>query len=90
LKSRGLRYCDIVLKASHLVPDLGFPFLAYQGKARALFALHRDAEANSVLEVAIEQAREERNHFALAQLLIVRGTGAASRNPREASIEGSS
>ena len=80
----GLRYCDIVLKASRLVPDLGFPFLAYQGKARALFAMHRDDEANSVLDVAIRRAREERNHFALAQLLIVRGTGVASINSREA------
>ena len=52
----GLRYCDIVLKASRLVPDLGFPFLAYQGKARALFAMHRDDEANSVLDVAIRHA----------------------------------
>ena len=43
----GLQYSDIVLRVSHLVPDLGFPFLAYQGKARALFALNRNAEGNS-------------------------------------------
>jgi CHAT domain-containing protein len=80
----GLRYCDIILRASHLVPDLGFPFLAHQGKARALYALHRDAEANSILDNALKRARDERNHFALAQLLIVRGTGAASSAQPEA------
>src|SRR5262249_30000065 len=40
--------------------------------------LHRDGEAEAVLDVALKRAREEHNHFALAQLLIVAGTGAAS------------
>ncbi len=80
----GLQYCNIVLRTSYLVPDLGFPFLAYQGKARALFALHRDAEAATVLDVALKRAREEHNHFALAQLLIVAGTGAALSGPGRA------
>jgi len=80
----GLQYCNIVLRTSYLVADLGFPFLAYQGKARALFALHRDAEAGDVLDVALKHAREEHNHFALAQLLIVAGTGAARSSPGRA------
>ncbi len=56
----GLRYCDIVLKASHLVPDLGFPFLAYQGKARALLALHRTDDAKAVLDFALKRAQKRR------------------------------
>ena len=80
----GLQYCNIVLKASYLVPDLGFPFLAYQGKARALLALHRTDEANTVLETAINRARQDANNFALAQLLIVAGTATAPSNPTKA------
>jgi hypothetical protein len=53
----GLQYCNIVLRTSHLIPDLGFPFLAYQGKARALFALHREGEARAALDVALQSAR---------------------------------
>jgi tetratricopeptide (TPR) repeat protein len=80
----GLQYCNIILRTSYLIPDLGFPFLAYQGKARALLALHRDTEARAVLDVALRHARDEHNHFALAQLLIVAGTGAARSSPGRA------
>jgi len=80
----GLQYCNVALKATYLVPDIGFPFLAYQGKARALLALHRNAESESVLKEALVRAREEHNFVALTQLLIVAGTGAASSNPSKA------
>jgi hypothetical protein len=53
---RGLEYCDVALRASYVVPDIGFPFLAYQGKARALLALHRNAEAEAVLKNATGRA----------------------------------
>jgi hypothetical protein len=47
------------------------PYLAYQGKARALIALQRLREADKVLQTALMQACAEGNHFADAQLLIV-------------------
>jgi CHAT domain-containing protein len=74
----GLQYCDTALKAAFFVGDLGFPFLAYQGKARALIALHRDAEAQKVLNDGLQRARTDANYSALAQLLIVAGTAAES------------
>src|SRR5262249_51152166 len=74
----GLQYCNIALKAAYFVKGIGFPFLAYQGKARALLALHRNAEAGEILNQAIARARIEHNNFALGQLLIVAGTAAAS------------
>jgi hypothetical protein len=46
---------------------MGFPFLAYQGKAAALFALKRNAEAESVLKEALFRAREEHNYFVTVQ-----------------------
>jgi CHAT domain-containing protein len=80
----GLKYCNIALKATSLVPDRGFPYLAYQGKARALLALHRDAEAQAVVNAALVRAREERNYLALTQLLVVAGTAEGSSHSRTA------
>src|SRR5215813_1932670 len=74
----GLQYSNIALRIALIVKDIGFPFLAYQGKARALIALHRDAEAEPILKEAIARARDEHNYSALAQLLIVAGTAAGS------------
>src|SRR5207244_7340185 len=81
----GLQYCNLVLRLASVVPDKGFPFLAYQGKARALFALNQNEEAEHTLRVAIAHARQDRNNFALAQLLVVAGTAEASRD-RQKSI----
>ena len=80
----GLQYCDTALKAAFFVADLGFPFLAYQGKARALIALHRDTEAQKVLDEGLRRARTDSNYMALAQLLIVAGTAAESRDRNKA------
>ena len=77
----GLKYCDMALKVAVVVSDEGFPFLAYQGKARALNAMNRKAEADEVLNTAIAQARKEENRYALAQLLVVKGRLTASHNP---------
>src|SRR5688572_8024116 len=70
----GLKYANIVLRLGSLVPDLGFPYLAYQGKARALLAMNQTAEAEATLAEAITRAREEKHYMALAQLLVVSGT----------------
>jgi tetratricopeptide (TPR) repeat protein len=80
----GLQYCNVALRATYVAPDSGFPFLAYQGKARALMALHRDAEAAGVLKEALERASADRNFMALSQLLIVAGTASASSDPDKA------
>ena len=79
----GLKYCDLALKLAFLLKNEGFPYLAYQGKARALDALGRRSEAADLLDGAIARARKEQNLYALTQLLIVKGTIAASHNPSE-------
>ena len=78
----GLHYCDVAIGRAAKAPDAGFPFLAYQGKARAFLALHRRAEADALLQVALKRARADGNRAAEAQLLIVAGIGA--ENPRKA------
>jgi tetratricopeptide (TPR) repeat protein len=72
----ALQYCNTALRLAFVEKDGGFPFLAYQGKARALIALGRNAEAGPVLNDALSQARSEHNSYALAQLLVVAGTAA--------------
>jgi CHAT domain-containing protein len=80
----GLQYSNVILRLNSLIPDRGYPFLAHQGKARALLAMNRPDEAADVLSAAISRAREEKNYFALAQLLVVEGTAIASREPSRA------
>lgn len=72
----GLAYCNAAVKMARLFSGAGFPFLAYQGKARALIALHRFTEAEIVIKSALTEARSQGNLFAEAQLLIVAGDGA--------------
>ena len=76
----GLEYCDRASTLAFFAKDMGFPFLAYQGKAAALIALKRNAEAESVLKEALVRAREEHNYFALSQLLVIAGMAAASHD----------
>ena len=80
----GLKYSNTVLRLRSFVPDHGFPYLAYQGKARALFALNRGSEAESVLAEAMTRARNEKNQMALAQLLVVSGMGSGSHDSADA------
>ena len=72
----GLAYCNRSIETASTTPAAGFPFLAYQGKARALIELHRKPEAAVVLQQALMRAHAEGNRFAEVQLLIVAGTGA--------------
>ena len=76
----GLKLCDKALFTAALTPDIGFPFWAYEGKARALVALHRRAEAKQVLDQALSLARARGARLSEAELLIVRGKNAEGEN----------
>ena len=80
----ALRYLNAALRVASLTRDEGFPFLAYQGQARAMIALDRHAEAEEILQEALGRARHEENYFALTQLLVVAGTAAAVSDPTQA------
>ena len=73
----GLAYCNRAIEIASITPSAGFPFLAYQGKARGLIALGRKPEAAAVLRQALAGAHTEGNRYAEVQLLIVAGTGSA-------------
>jgi tetratricopeptide (TPR) repeat protein len=62
-----------VIQTAGTVKDMGFPFMAYEGKARGLIALNQNAEAKQVLDESIRQAQAQNALAAEAQLLVVRG-----------------
>lgn len=69
----GIKYCQIAIKTAYASKDMGFPFMAYEGEARGLIALHRENEAKQVLNEAIRKAQAENSFAAEAQLLVVQG-----------------
>ena len=69
----GIKYCQIAIKTADVSKDMGFPFMAYEGEARGLIALHRENEAKQVLNEAIHKAQAENSFAAEAQLLVVQG-----------------
>jgi len=80
----GIKYCETAIQTAATVKDMGFPFMAYEGKARGLIALHRNGEAKQVLDEAIRQAQAQNALAAEAQLLVVRGKQEATVNPQQA------
>lgn len=80
----GLKLCDKALFTAALTPDIGFPFWAYEGKARALVALRRRVEAKQVLDEALSLARARGARLSEAELLIVRGKNAEGESRAEA------
>jgi tetratricopeptide (TPR) repeat protein len=49
-------------------PDVGFPFMAYEGKAESLTALRRFAEARALLQSALPEAERESKFGHAAQI----------------------
>ena len=80
----GIKYCETAIQTAGALKDMGFPFMAYEGKARGLIALHQNAEAKQVLDEAIQQAQAQNALAAEAQLLVVRGKQEATVNPQQA------
>lgn len=70
---KGIGYCQTAIKMAPTIKDLGFPFMAYEGEARGLIALHRYAQASGALDAAIKTAQSDSAFAAEAQLLVVRG-----------------
>jgi len=71
--AEALRFFDRAIKLADADKDSGLPFLAYEGKARALGAMGKTAEEKALLDDALEKSRlqEKRGHE--AELLILLG-----------------
>jgi CHAT domain-containing protein len=68
-------------------PDAGFPFMAYEGKAQALTALGRPAEAKAVLLRTLPEAEAEHKQGHETQVLILLGENALSLNDSSSGIQ---
>jgi CHAT domain-containing protein len=80
---KGIIYCQTAINNAPNIKDLGFPFMAYEGEARGLIALHQYVEAGHVLDEAIEKAQTQSAFAAEAQLLVVRGLGDMATHPAQ-------
>src|SRR6516225_374881 len=79
-----MKYCETAIQTAGTIKEMGFPFMAYEGKARGLIALHQNAEAKQLLDEAIRQAQAQNALAAEAQLLVVRGKQEAPVDPQQA------
>jgi hypothetical protein len=59
----GIKYWETAIQTADTVKDMGFPFMAYEGKARGLIALRQNAEAKQVLDEAIRRAQAQNPHY---------------------------
>jgi tetratricopeptide (TPR) repeat protein len=75
----ALVFFDGALKLARETPDAGFPFTAYLGKARALIALGRTAEGESILRKALSDAQRDHMRVREARILVALGHLAKSR-----------
>ena len=81
----ALDYCNAALHIASMVKDIGFPYLAYGCKARALALLGRSEEARKLLEQTLKQTGQLHLPLEQSQALIVLGqVAAAVGDPRAA------
>ena len=81
----ALDYCNAALHIAAMVKDIGFPYVAYGCKARALALLGRSEEARKLLEQTLKQTGQLHLPLEQSQALIVLGqVAAAVGDPRAA------
>src|SRR5271165_6583013 len=69
--TEALRFFERATKLADAEKDSGLPFMAYEGKARALVASGRTDEAKHVLQDALGKARSQQKRGHEAELLIL-------------------
>jgi len=84
--NEALRFFDRAIRLAGTEKDCGLPFMAYEGKAKALLALGKPNEAEPILESTLAQARSQQKRGQEAQLLILLGRLAAQTGSRNQAI----
>ena len=85
--AEAIRFFDRAIKLAERESDSGLPFMAYEGKARALVATGKPNEARAVIEDALAKARAQQKRGHEAELLIILGTVAESTGDRTHAIQ---
>jgi tetratricopeptide (TPR) repeat protein len=84
--TEALRFFERAIKLADAEKDSGLPFMAYEGKARALVALGKPDEAKTVLEDALDKARSQQKRGHEAELSILLGRLASQTGDRKQAI----
>src|SRR6202166_49241 len=66
--SEALRFFERAIKLAHAEKDSGLPYMAYEGKARALVAIGKPNEAKALLDEALAKARSQQKRGHEAEL----------------------
>lgn len=82
----ALEYFNRALKLADHTPDIGFPFMAYEGKAEALIALKRSGDAESLLNQGLVEAKRSGRRGHESQLYIILGKLARVRGDPNTAI----
>ena len=82
----ALKLFERAIKLASMEKDSGFPFIAFEEKAQALFALGKSSEAMQILEIALAQARSQHKRGHEAQVLILLGKMDAKTGDRKQAI----
>ena len=83
----AVAFFDRALRRAGSIKDLGFPFMAYEGKANALAGLNRGSEARQLLTQALAEARRQEKRGHETQLLIHLGQLSVRLNDVPRAIE---
>jgi CHAT domain-containing protein len=84
--SEALRFFERAIKLADAEKDSGLPYMAYEGKARALVAIGKPEEAKAVLDDALGKARSQQKLGHEAELLILLGKLASQTGDRKQAI----
>jgi CHAT domain-containing protein len=82
-QEEALFFFNHAIDLARSTPDVGFPFMAYEGKARSLVALHRAAEAEALLQSSLREAKSESKFGHAAQIEVLLGELALKTGDRD-------
>src|ERR1700722_13990738 len=85
-QTEALRFFERAIKLADAERDSGLPFMAYEGKARALVSLGKPQEAKAVLDDALGKARSQQKRGHEAELFILLGRLASQTGDRKEAI----
>ncbi len=72
-QAEALFFFNHAIDLARSTPDVGFPFMAYEGKSGALAALHHEREAEALLQSGLREAKSESKYGHAAQIELLLG-----------------
>ena len=83
----ALKFSEKAMTAARTDPNSPFPLAVYIGKARTLLEMGKDAQAQELVDKALQQARTMNYRISEAELLILNARLAIKRNDSKVAFE---